>query len=261
MTDYEEYENLKTDVVTLIEDELRLYVRGLILYGSYQKQKSSQADNIFIPGDSDLDLVLIVDTGHITSPAKPYRRLAKISEVLNPIFFEPLYASIFDLTLVEMMDLPSSPCDLFNPIQSYEASKGKVLYGKSNILQAYEFSDNTLRNSAAIQIHSLYESLRTAFFRRSFIGDQELLFLGADTVLEMAHYLLAFKQLFGYVRLEVPDKFSEVFSGIMDEKMNECIKNSMKIRLGQQNQINKKNFILRALRFAKRANNYCREPF
>ncbi|MFW9994839.1 MAG: hypothetical protein ACFFD4_22550 [Candidatus Odinarchaeota archaeon] len=261
MIGYEEYENLITDVVTLIEDELRLYVRGLILYGSYHKLKKTGEEHLFIPGDSDLDFVLIVDTGYVTSSSKPYRRLSKVSEILNPIFFEPLYSSIFDLTLVEYGDLPSTACDLFNPIQCHEAAKGKVLFGKANILQSFQFSDKTLRRTASVQIHSLYEGLRTAFFRRSFVGDQELLYLSADTVLEIAHYLLTFRQHFGYVRLEVPDKFSDVYRGILDEQMAECIRDSMKIRLGTKNQIIKKDFVLEALRFARTANSYCREPF
>jgi len=258
---YEEYENLINDVVTLIEDELRLYARGLVLYGSYKKYIETGTP-AFIPGDSDVDLIFLVDTGHPSSPSKPYRRLAKISEILAPVMFDPLYASICDLVLVEYGDLPSSPCDIFNPIHSVEAAKGKVLFGKSNLLGTFDYPDQTLKFTASTQIHNLYEGLRTAFFRKAFIGDEELMYLGADTVLDVVHYLMAYKSHFSLVRLEAVEKFDNEYGDTFGEKMIECVNNSMKIRLGKLDGIrNKKKYTLETLQFCKMANTVCREPF
>lgn len=258
---YEEYEKLINDVVTLIEDELRLYARGLVLYGSYLKYTET-GTQAFIPGDSDVDLIFLVDTGHPSSPSKPYRRLAKISQVLAPIMFDPLYASIYDLVLVEYGDLPSTPCDIFNPIHAVEATKGKVLFGKSNILDAFDYPNHTLKFTASTQIHNLYEGLRTAFFRKAFIGDEELLYLGAATVLDVVHYLMAYKAHYNLVRLEAVEQFEGEYGDTFGEKMIECVQNSLKIRLGKlENLRSKKKYILETLQFCKMANTVCREPF
>ena len=46
----EEYTNLMGDFTSAVEDELLQYVRGLILYGSYQKEQT-QGPGWIVPGN------------------------------------------------------------------------------------------------------------------------------------------------------------------------------------------------------------------
>ena len=73
----QEYESCLENIKHVIEDELRQYTRACYLFGSYLREHEGNETGWIIPGTSDLDILLVVDTGD-PQPEKPIRRLSKI---------------------------------------------------------------------------------------------------------------------------------------------------------------------------------------
>ena len=57
-------DQLIDDLVRLVKEELSLVTRNLVLFGSYAKFKVDPIKNydLFIPGESDIEIVLVIDT-------------------------------------------------------------------------------------------------------------------------------------------------------------------------------------------------------
>ena len=67
MQRFEEYDSLIRSITELVENELNLYTRNLILYGSYERIYKKNFGTVppIIAGTSDVDLVLIIDVDDV----------------------------------------------------------------------------------------------------------------------------------------------------------------------------------------------------
>ena len=254
----EEYNNLIADFTTTIENELQQYVRGLILYGSYQKEQS-QGPGWIVPGTSDLDLILIVDVDDI-NPKKPPSRLAKIGEALTMFFTHPTFAPILDLTLLEYHDLPAKLGMAFSPIHAESAARhGDVLLGK-NVLENFTYSEQLLSRCAKIRINQSYESIRMSYLHKDIIGEQQLAYEFSDIILDMAHATLAFKGSFDLVRSEVPEKFDAILGEVFGPTNIDILYEAKKWRMGSQ-KMGKTDFLRGTIEFSQKAMKHIRDPF
>lgn len=189
-----EYEDLINDIVKTVKEELALVTRGLILYGSYGKiRRTPSYAKYFLPGESDLDLVLVIDTER-SNEAEPFRSFQKVVEALNMILFEPIYASILDLEIVEaQVDMPPPLGASFGLIQMKAAKEsGEFLIGKPTIFQSIDFSPPRIFNACRNQAHRTFSDLKNAFLHHDMYRTTELFWLGVDSVLDAAHTLSTF---------------------------------------------------------------------
>jgi hypothetical protein len=254
----EEYSNLIAEFTSAVEDELIQYVRGLILYGSYQKEQK-EGPGWIVPGTSDLDLILIVDLDDV-NPKKPTSRLAKIGETLSMFFTHPTYAPILDLTLLEYHDLPSNLGMSFSPIHAESAARhGNVLLGK-NVLENYTYSEKLLSRCTKISINQCYESVKSGFLHKDVIGQQQLAYEYADLVLDIAHATLAFKGNFDLVRSEVPERFEEILGEVFGSANIDILYEAKKWRMGSQ-KMRRNDFLWGTMEFSQQIMKYVRDPF
>ncbi|MFX0091021.1 MAG: hypothetical protein ACFFBD_04595 [Candidatus Hodarchaeota archaeon] len=252
-----EYEQIVKEFKEAVEKEMLQYTRSLMLYGSYFRERSgNEGSGWIIPGQSDVDLVWIVDLAD-KNPLKPVNRLKKLAEMINRFRFEPLYASIFDLVVLEYEDLPPSIGSSFNPLHLVSAAQGELLLGR-NVLASFNFSKQVLRESAKTSVYESYETFKFAFLH-SYRVLFEIAYIGVNSVLSIAHTLLALETDCKYVRTEVPEQFNEHFHSKFPESMTETVLQAHKFRLGVQN-LSHAEFIEKALQFGRAAINYLRSP-
>jgi hypothetical protein len=253
----EEYSNLLGEFTSAVEDELLQYVRGLILYGSYHKERNEPG--WIVPGTSDLDLVLIVDVDDV-NPKKPPNRLAKIGEALSVFFVHPVYAPILDLTLLEYHDLPAKLGMAFSPIHAESAAKyGEVLLGK-NVLENYTYSEKLLARCTKILINQSHEAIKNGYLHHVVIGQQQLAYDFADIIIAMAHATLAYKRHFDIVRSEVPEKFDVILGDEIGASSIDIIYEAKKRRMGSQ-KMRRTEFIRGSMEFSQKIMKYIRDPF
>ena len=252
----DEYAALLAELVSTTEAELLPYTRALYLFGSYQKEEKETG--WIIPGQSDIDLVLVVDLDD-PNPDKPQRRLRKISEILSAFLCHPSYSSILDLSLIEYGDLPQKIGMTFSPLHLYSAAKGRLVLGK-NILNDFSYSPKVIKQSAAVLCYQTYENLKASVLNRPIIGTQNLAFISADCVLEMAHAYLAFKGNLDEVRTHVPDSFSNLMNDNNNTNVVDTVFEAHKWRLGTQKQ-NKGLFIRDSIEFCHTILQNIRDPF
>ncbi|MFW9930013.1 MAG: hypothetical protein ACFFD1_11525, partial [Candidatus Thorarchaeota archaeon] len=153
------YVNLLDEILALVTDNLYLNTRSLILYGSYFFERKGGFKDIFIPGESDLDLILVVDTR--TENSAEYLR--RITELLNPIIFDPSYASILDLNILEVSDFPIPIGASLNVLLLDAARQGALLFGKNNILDEFTYSQNEIKKASNYYLYNTWENLKTNF--------------------------------------------------------------------------------------------------
>ena len=255
----EEYESCLESIQRVVEDELRQYTRAMYVFGSYFRERQQNETGWIIPGTSDLDILLVVDTGD-PRPEKPIRRLAKISQILSPYFLEPLYAPILDLTILEYNDLPPSRCSVFNPIHVEAAAKGDLICGR-DILKDFNFSDKLLNHSARTRILDTYQSFRDDYLRKSALGSLNLTFLAIDSVLEITHALLYINGDRNLVRIEVPEQFMKTsHNERFGPNLSLVPQVAWELRLGIQKKISRDDFCERALQFCRAASYFVRSP-
>ena len=176
-------DQLIDDLVRLVKEELSLVTRNLVLFGSYAKFKVDPIKNydLFIPGESDIDIVLVIDT----SMAEPTKELQNVVESLNSILFEPVYAPILDLNILESdIDLPPSIGANFNLLQLHGAiSSGLVLYGKSSYLKKIEYDKKQFQIASHLEASKIYHDLKIAYLHRDMYPVPEHFWFGIDSVL------------------------------------------------------------------------------
>ncbi|UCG01124.1 MAG: hypothetical protein JSW11_16090 [Candidatus Heimdallarchaeota archaeon] len=256
MSWYDEYNNLLDDFTRAVEDELLQYVRGLILYGSYQKEQ--EEPGWIIPGISDIDFILVVDIDDINEE-KPPRRLAKIGEALSVFFVHPVYAPILDLRLLEYTDLPARIGMGFSPIHAIAAAQyGEAILGK-NVLENFTYSEKLLNRSAKIIINQGYESIKRGFLHHE-LGVEPVCFEFADIVLDIAHAALAASGIFNLVRPEVPEKFDLLLGDQIGSDSVDIVYESKKWRMGSQ-KMEPSEFLRGSLKFAQAVIKHIRNPF
>ncbi|MFX1506408.1 MAG: hypothetical protein ACFFDC_09860 [Promethearchaeota archaeon] len=256
MSWYDEYNNLLDDFTSAVEDELLQYVRGLILYGSYQKEQ--EEPGWIIPGISDIDFVLIVDIDDINEE-KPPRRLAKIGEALSVFFVHPVYAPILDLRLLEFTDLPARIGMGFSPIHAVAAAQyGEAILGK-NVLENVNYSEKLLNRSAKIIINQGYESIKRGFLHHE-LGEEPICLEFADIVLDIAHAALAAAGKFDLVRPEVPEKFDLLLGDQIGSDGVDIVYEAKKWRMGSQ-KMKPSVFLRGSLKFSQAVIKHIRNPF
>ncbi|MFW9904835.1 MAG: hypothetical protein ACFFFH_10925 [Candidatus Thorarchaeota archaeon] len=256
MSWYDEYNNLMEDFTSAVEDELLQYVRGLILYGSYQKEQ--EEPGWIIPGISDIDFVLIVDIDDINEE-KPPRRLAKIGEALSVFFVHPVYAPILDLRLLEFTELPARIGMGFSPIHAVAAAQyGEAILGK-NVLESVNYSEKLLNRSAKIIINQGYESIKRGFLHRE-LGEEPICIEFADIILDIAHAALAAAGKFDLVRPEVPEKFDLLLGDQIGSDGVDIVYEAKKWRMGSQ-KMEPSDFLRGSLKLSQAVIKYIRNPF
>lgn len=254
----QEYESCLESIQRVIEEELQQYTRAMYLFGSYLRERQGSETGWIIPGTSDLDILLIVDTGD-PRPEKPLRRLSKISQILAPFFMEPVYAPILDLTILEYSELPPSRCSVFNPIHLEAAAKGALLFGR-DVLKSFNFSDTLLQRAARARILDAYQSLRDAYLRRS-ANVFDLAFLAVDVVLDIAHTILYLQGDQNRVRIEVPEQFLKMNENErFGPDLSLVPQQAWDMRLGIQKKLTHAAFCERALQFCKTTWHFVRSP-
>ena len=199
----------------VVKEEISLTTRNLVVFGSYAKFKNDpiKYSEIFIPGESDIDVALIVDT-NITDPASPTKVLQSVVESLNSILFEPIYAPILDLTILESdIDLPPPIGANFNLLHMHGAiTSGLVLYGKEKYLKDFEYDKTQFQVASRSEVSKIYHDLKNAYLHRDMYRVPELFWLGVDSVLLSAltysNYLKFSIDKTSLVKLEVAEFFS-----------------------------------------------------
>lgn len=253
----EEYSNLLAEFSSAVEDELLQYVRGLVLYGSYQKEMIEPG--WIVPGTSDLDLILIVDVDDV-NPKKPPNRLAKIGEALSVFFVHPVYAPILDLTLLEYHDLPAKLGMAFSPIHAESAAKyGNALLGK-NVLENFSYSEKLLARCSKIHINQSFEAIKNGYLHHVVIGQQQLAYDFAEIILDIAHAVLASKRHFDLVRSEIPEKFDIILGDELGASSVDIIYEATKRRMGSQ-KMRRTDFLRGSMEFSQKVMKYIRDPF
>lgn len=269
MYKFEEYDSLIQRITELVETELNLYTRNLILYGSYERVFKKKYDTVppIIAGTSDVDLVLIIDVDDV-DPEKPFRRYKKLQGIMQNFQLEPIFATLMDLTIIEANALPPLRTDNFTPLHAESAKHGTVLFGKNshNLLEDIYFSKSMLEKSAAAIVRSNYESVRNAYLQQgllSFFQSTALEFIASDSVLETAHALMTYIDKTNLVRLEVPDAFIE--SSELSNYFNsqqQTVQKAMELKLGTSTtKEEKEEFIVDAIKFCRTASKFVRSPF
>ena len=208
------YEHIIHDLLRVVKEELTLVTRNLVLFGSYAKVKMNYSGVIdyFIPGESDIDLALIIDT---SSSEEPTKLFANIVESLNSILFEPIYAPILDLTILESdVDLPPPSWSNFNLLHLHAANTSSiVLWGKDNFLSTYQYNLTDIKNASRSEMSKIYSDLKNAFLHRDMYRTPELFWLGVDSVLlsslTYSNYLKYSLNEPTIVKLEVADFLNE----------------------------------------------------
>ena len=206
----------------------------MVVFGSYAKFKLDPVKNydLFIPGLSDIDIVLIIDTNIATEPT---RELQNVVESLNSILFEPIYAPILDLSILESdIDLPPPVGANFNLLHLHGAiTSGLVLYGKAKYLKTFEYDKNQFRIVAQSETSKIYHDLKNAYLHRDIYRVPELFWMGVDSVLQSslsyANYLKFETDKTSLVKLEVAeflnkqdlsDSLKKVVSDAIDFTLN-----------------------------------------
>ncbi|MHA2496046.1 MAG: hypothetical protein ACXAEI_11200 [Candidatus Hodarchaeales archaeon] len=254
----QEYESCLESIQRVVEEELQQYTRAMYFFGSYLREHQGNETGWIIPGTSDLDILLIVDTGD-PRPEKPLRRLSKISQILVPYFMEPVYAPILDLTILEYSELPPSQCSVFNPIHLEAAAKGKLLLGR-DVLKGFNFSEKSLHQAARARILDGYQALRDAYLRNP-ANVFDLSFLALDSVLDIAHTILYIQGEHDLARIEVPEHFLKIGNnGRFGPDLSSVPQQAWDLRLGIQKKLTHAAFCDRALRFCRTAWHVVRSP-
>lgn len=227
-------DQLIDDLVRLVKEELSLVTRNLVIFGSYAKFKIDPVKNynLFIPGLSDIDIALIIDTSITTEPT---RELQNVVESLNSILFEPIYAPILDLSILEAdIDLPPPVGANFNLLHMHGAiTSGLVLYGKAKYLKTFDYDKNQFRIVSQAEASKIYHDLKNAYLHRDMYRVPELFWMGVDSVLlsslSYANYLNFDIDRISLVKLEVseflngqdiPDSLKKVVADAIDFTLN-----------------------------------------
>ena len=203
-------DQLLDDLVRLVNEELSLVTRNLVVFGSYAKYKKNLLSSIdlFIPGESDIDIALIVDTSLTEDPTKG---LQNVVESLNSILFEPIYAPILDLSILEAdIDLPPAIGSNFNLLHLHGVlSSGIVLWGKEENLNKFKYNKHDLQLASLSEVSKIYSDLKNAYLHRDMYRVPELFWLGVDSVLLSAltysNYLKYEIDQRSLVKLEIAD--------------------------------------------------------
>ncbi|OLS20820.1 MAG: hypothetical protein HeimC3_38830 [Candidatus Heimdallarchaeota archaeon LC_3] len=200
------YISLLDEIQAVVQDHLNLNTLSLILYGSYLHERKNLKSSKFLPLESDLDLMLILDTRNENSA----EFLRKTTEVLNPLIFEPSYASILDLNIMEVSDFPIPLGASYNTLLLDAASQGALLFGKYNVLEKFTYSQEDIKTASMYHIYNTWENLKTNFLHRDMVRGSELFWMGVDNVLEGAHTYCAWHGKRNLVRMEVVDEITEI---------------------------------------------------
>ena len=220
------YVDLLDEIQAIIQDSLYLNTRSLILYGSYLLVRKGSKANIFIPGESDLDLLLILDAGNEDSA----EFLKRTTEIFNPIIFEPSYASILDLTLLEVADFPIPIGASLNALNLEAARRGALLFGKNNVLEEFPYTNEQIRLAAMTQAYNDWETMKTHFFHRDMIRGSEFFWMAVDSVLSSAHAFLAFNGRRDLVRLQVANDIEQ----FLGDPYANTVKRAHELRFGSE---------------------------
>lgn len=223
-------EHLINDLVRLVKEDLSLVTRNLVVFGSYVKYKKNEIKNynLFIPGESDIDVALIIDAGFTEEPTKGFQNVV---ESLNSILFEPIYAPILDLTIIESdVDLPPPVGANFNLLHLHGAiSSGMVLWGKPAYLKNINYNKKDIQKASISEVSKIYSDLKNAYLHRDMYRTPELFWLGVDSVLLSAltysNYLKFEIDKSTLVKLEVANFLNkqENFSDSLKKIVNEAI--------------------------------------
>jgi hypothetical protein len=214
------YISLLDEILAVVQDHLNLNTKSLILYGSYlhERKNVGKKFNFFIPGESDLDLMLILDTRNENSADF----LRKTTETLNPIIFEPSYASILDLNIIEVSDFPIPLGASYNALLLDAARQGALLFGKNNVLEQYKYSQDEIKTASMYHVYNTWENLKTNFLHRDMIRGTELFWMAVDGVLEAAHSYCAWHNKRNLVRMQVVDHITDVLESPYSETVQKA---------------------------------------
>ena len=243
------YEHLCNDITSIVRDHLILNTRSLILYGSYLSLYRGKNAVYFIPGESDLDLLLIVDTRNEdqtdSRTIKTANFLKKFSEVLNPIIFEPTYASILDLNILDVSDFPIPNGSSFDYLYLDSASRGQLLVGKSNFLDQFSISQEQIKDAAISRVYRTWEDLKNNLLHRDMFRESELFWMAVDNVLDAAHAFCAFQGSRQLARMEVVDYI--IAQNWLDSTYSKTLQKINNFRYNRVNDFGGEEFLIEAM--------------
>lgn len=248
------------DIVRLVKEELSLVTRNLVLFGSYAKFRKENINNFnyFLPGESDIDIALIVDTGISEDPTIG---LQNVVESLNSILFEPIYAPILDLTILESdVDMPPPIGANFNLLHLHGArSSGMTLYGKDAYLSDFDISLSEFQSASLAEVSKIYSDLKNAYLHRDMYRVPELFWLGVDSVLLSAltysNYLKFTSNKTSIVKLEVADFLTDQD---IEEHCKLVVRKAIDFTLNGGPPEGHFEYFVESLRFTRKMNEYLR---
>ncbi len=249
-------EQLIEDIIRIVNEELSLVTRNLVVFGSYAKYKKNFLENMdyFIPGESDIDIALIVDTCLTDEPTKG---LQNIVESLNSILFEPVYAPILDLSIIESdLELPPPTGANFNLLHLYGAkSSGIVLLGKQDYLQNFDLTKFDFQLASHSEVNKIYSDLKNAYVHRDMYRVPELFWLGVDSVLLSAltysNYLNFNNNKASLVKLEVANFLDKQD---IPERLKLIVDNAIEFTLNGGPPDGHFEYFVESLRFCRKIN-------
>ena len=249
-------EQLMEDLIRLVKEELSLVTRNLVVFGSYAKYKKypQKNDDLFIPGMSDIDVALIVDTS-LTNEAT--KGLKSVVESLNSIIFEPIYAPILDLSILESdIDLPNPKGTNFSLLHLYDAkSSGLVLYGKKDYLNNFNMNNQEIQSSAFSVANQIYSDLKNAYLHRDMYRVPELFWMGVDSVLlsglTYSNYLNINNGMPSIVKLEIAKFLDEQD---ISENLKSIVNQAMDFTLHGGSSEENFDYFVESLRFCRKIN-------
>ena len=259
MFEFNEYKDLLDHLEETLKLRLKPYYRAVYLFGSCEREL--QQSGWIIPGVSDLDIALIIDTGDLTSYDDGFNPLDEITLVLEEFFLHPIYSTLLDLIIWEYQEFPVTTTGIErDAIMIRAASRGKLLLGK-DILSQVTPAERLIKETALNRLYRAYEQFKQAYYRKSLIGNYDLAYLATDSIFEIAWDVLTF---YGYdckYKAEVPDLFLEKFAD--NKKLANFSQNlfqeAMRYRLGNQ-KLDTTSFINQTLKFFSLLLNLVRNP-
>ncbi|MHA2363607.1 MAG: hypothetical protein ACXAC7_06590 [Candidatus Hodarchaeales archaeon] len=254
-----DYEGIIKDFIRIVQEELTLITRSLVLYGSYahyRKMGMNGKNDYFIPYESDLDLCLVVDAVELSDDSAELFK--KVTDSLSNILFEPVYASIIDLTILDAtIDIPPPFGANFGPLQMKAVIEtGELLWGKLDVFKEeidFIYSQPMLKLACRTQANTSWENIKEAFLHRDMYRPQELFWMGVDSVLDCAHTYTTFLNLkhSPFVRMEAA-KF--LVEQELDPEMTEIVSSAIQFRSRTKSIKGHYSFFESSVKFCRKIN-------
>ena len=183
--------------------------------------------------------------------------MKSLVESLNSIIFDPFYAPILELSILESdIDLPNPKGTNFSLLHLYDAkSSGLVLYGKKDYLNNFNMNNQEIQSSAFSVANQIYSDLKNAYLHRDMYRVPEFFWMGVDSVLlsglTYSNYLNINNGMPSIVKLEIAKFLDEQD---ISENLKSIVNQAMDFTLHGGSSEEHFDYFVESLRFCRKIN-------